>query len=93
MRRKVRKLTPARLRQMVLRERRRLFESDPILKGIEDPEKVTADEVDADAFAGTLEKDIDHLKALKVHERRVRKKLKKIKEAKNRLKRRLLRKL
>jgi len=90
---RVRKLTPSKLRQMVLRERRRLFESDPIVQGIEDPEKVSADEVDADGLADTLEKDIDHLKALKIHEKKIVKKLRRIQEAKKRLKRRLLKKL
>jgi hypothetical protein len=90
---KVRKLTPAKLRSMVLRERKRLFESDPILKGVEDPEKVDADEVEASEYAGSLEKDIDHLKALKVHERRIVKKLKRIQEAKKVLKRKLLKRL
>lgn len=90
---KVRKLTPAKLRSMVLRERKRLFESDPILKGIEEPEKVDAEEVDASELAGSLEKDIDHLKALKVHERRIVNKLKRIQEAKKVLKRKLLKRL
>ena len=90
---RVRKLSPAKLRQMVLRERRRLFESDPILKGIKEPDKVVADEVDADGLADTLEKDIDHLKVLKVHERSLVKKLRRIQEAKKILKRKLLRKL
>tara|TARA_B100000700_G_C14452701_1_gene582380 strand:+ start:356 stop:592 length:237 start_codon:yes stop_codon:yes gene_type:complete len=78
---------------MVLRERKRLFESDPILKGVEDVEKVSADEIDADELAGSLEKDIDHLKVLGIHEKKVIKKLRRIQEAKKRLKRRLLKKL
>ena len=90
---RVKKLTPAKLRQLVLSERKRLFESDPILAGVEDPEKVSAEEVDADEQAGTLEKDIDYLKALKIHEKRIIKKLRKIKEAKSRLKKRLLKRL
>ncbi len=90
---RVRKLTPARLRAMVLQEKRRLFESDPILKGVEDPEKVDAEEVEASEYAGSLEKEIDHLKALKVHERKIVKKLRQIQEAKKRIKRRLLKSL
>ena len=90
---RVRKLTPARLRAMVLQEKRRLFESDPILKGVEDPEKVDAEEVEASEYAGSLEKEIDHLKALKVHERKIVKKLRQIQEAKKRMKRRLLKSL
>ncbi len=90
---RVRKLTPARLRAMVLQEKRRLFESDPILKGVEEPEKVDAEEVEASEYAGSLEKEIDHLKALKVHERKIVKKLRQIQEAKKRIKRRLLKSL
>ena len=50
------------LRKMIVQERRRLREtSDPIEAGIEDVEKVSAEEVDADEQAETLAKDIDHL--------------------------------
>ena len=68
-RKTVKKLTPGMLRKMIVQERRRLREtSDPIAAGVEDPEKVSAEEVDADAQADTLEKDIDHLKVLKIKE-------------------------
>ncbi|HIL97224.1 MAG TPA: hypothetical protein EYG51_15105 [Pseudomonadales bacterium] len=91
---KVRKLTPQMLRRLVLSERRRIREtSDPIAAGIEDVEKVSADEVDADKFADTLEKDIDHLKVLKIQERKLFRTLKKVNSAKKRIKRRLLRKI
>jgi len=91
---RVRKLTPTMLRRLVLAERRRIREtSDPIVAGIEDVEKVSADEVDADGFADTLENDIDHLKVLKIQERRLIKTLKKVNSAKKRAKRRLLRKI
>ena len=90
---RIRKLTPRMLRNMVLQERRRLREtSDPIAAGVEDPEKVHADEVDADAQAGTLEKDIDYLKALKIHEKKLRRTLRRVTEAKGKLKKRVLRK-
>lgn len=91
---KVRKLTPSMLRRLVLSERRKIREtSDPIAAGIEDIEKVTADEVDADGLADSLEKDIDHLKVLKIQERRLVKSLKKVNSAKQRVKRRLLKKI
>ncbi len=94
MARRIRKLTPRMLRRMVLQERRRLREtSDPVAAGVEDPEKVSAEEVDADELAGSLEKDIDYLKALKIHERRLRSKLKRVSEAKGKLKRRLINKI
>ena len=49
---RAKKLTPGMLRKMVLEEktklrRRKLRESDPIVAGLDDPEKVTADEVEA----------------------------------------------
>ena len=67
--------------------------SDPVAAGIEDPEKVDAEEVDADEYADSLEKDIDHMKALKVHEKKLRLKLKKIQEAKKQIRNRVVRKL
>ena len=95
MSRRARKLTPAILRKIVLQEKRRIMRetSDPVAAGIEDPEKVDAEEVDAADQAGSLEKDIDHMKALKVHERNLRLKLKKIQEAKKRVRNRVIRKL
>jgi len=89
-RRRVRKLTPNLLRRIVMEERTRVLrENDPIVQGIEDPEKVDAEEVDADEYANTLEKDLDHLKALKIQESRLRKQLGRISTAKKILVRRL----
>lgn len=95
MSKRARKLTPAILRKIVLQEKRRMMKetSDPVAAGIEDPEKVDAEETDADSYAGSLEKDIDHMKALKVHERKLRLKLKKIQEAKKKIRNRVVRKL
>lgn len=95
MSRRARKLTPAILRQIVLQEKRKMMRetSDPVAAGIEDPEKVDAEEVDADEYADSLEKDIDHMKALKVHEKKLRLKLKKIQEAKKQIRNRVVRKL
>ena len=89
--RKTRKLTPAILRKIVLRERAKLSESsDPIVDGVENPDDVKAEEVDAADLAGSLEKDIDHMKVLQIKEARLRKKLHKIQGIKNKLRRRLL---
>ncbi len=95
MSKRARKLTPAILRTIVLQEKRRMMRetSDPVAAGIEDPEKVNAEETDADEYADSLEKDIDHMKALKVHEKKLRLKLKKIQEAKKRIRNRVVRKL
>tara|TARA_B100000941_G_C28072739_1_gene334846 strand:+ start:222 stop:512 length:291 start_codon:yes stop_codon:yes gene_type:complete len=95
MSKRARKLTPAILRKIVLQEKRRMMKetSDPVAAGIEDPEKVDAEETDADSYADSLEKDIDHMKALKVHEKKIRLKLKKIQEAKKKIRNRVVRKL
>ena len=94
MRRKSKKLTPRLLRRMVMEERARMLEtSDPIADGITDPAKVSAEEVDADDQAKTLEKDIDHLKVLKIHEKKTARRLKRIKEARRALRTRLFKKL
>jgi hypothetical protein len=82
-RKRVRRLTPNLLRRIVQEERSRIIrENDPIVQGIDDPEKVDAEEVDADEYADTLEKDLDHLKALKIQESRLRRRLKKVGTAK-----------
>jgi hypothetical protein len=90
-----RRLTPNMLRTMVLKEKNRMMRetSDPIEAGISDPEKVSAEEVDADEQADTLAKDIDHIKALKIEERKLYQRLVRINEAKKRIKKRLLKKL
>lgn len=91
---RIKKLTPSLLRKIVLEERRKILEtSDPVAAGIEDVEKVSADEVDADDQANTLEKDIDHIKALKIQEARLRNKLKKVSKARRVARSKFLKKL
>ena len=89
------RLTPSMLRKMVLEEKARLVRetSDPIDAGVEDPEKVSAEEKDADEQADTLAKDIDHLKVLKIEEARLYKKLVRIHDTKNKLRKKLLSKI
>lgn len=90
----MKKLTPSVLRKLVLQERKRMLEtSDPIADGVEDPSYVHAEEVDADDLAGSLEKDLDHLKALKIKEANLRKELLKVHETRKRLGRRVLKSL
>lgn len=91
MSKRVRKLTAESLKKMIQEEARKLQveTSDPIAAGVEKIEKVKAEEVDADELAGSLEKDIDYIKALKIHEARLMSKLKRIKEAKNLLSKRI----
>lgn len=50
-----------------------------------DVEDVDAEETDADEFADSLEKKIDYVKALKVEETRLLKRLKRIRESKARV--------
>jgi|TARA_B110000467_G_C18308988_1_gene476680 hypothetical protein len=87
------KLTPKLLRKIVLEERERILESDPIEAGIDDVEKVDAEEKDADEQQDTLAKDIDHMKALKIEEARLVKRFKMVREAKQRLKTRVIKQL
>ena len=86
------KLTPIMLRKMVLEEKARIMRetSDPIEAGVEDPEKVDAEEVDADELADTLAKDLDHIKALKIQEERLKQHYRKIQEVKKALKKRII---
>ena len=63
--------------------------SDPIAAGVDDIEKVSAEETDADELASSLEKDLDHLKALKIHETKLVKKLARLREAKKSLRKRI----
>ena len=95
MAKRVRKLTAKSLKRMIQQEARkiRIESSDPIAAGVEDPEKVSAEEVEAGDLAGSLEKDIDYIRALKIHETELRTKLKKIEEAKNKLSKRIAEKI
>ena len=91
---KIRKLTPSLLRKIVLEEKRRIIrENDPIEAGIEDPEKVDAEETDADEYADSIEKDIDFMKVLKIQERKLKRKMQRIQEAKKKIRSRVTRRL
>ncbi len=92
--RRAKQMTPAQLRRFVMREAAKLSgELEPV-------EKVSAEEVDADGYADSLEKDIDMYKAMKIKEARIKKQHQKmIKEArrvralKNKARKKILRKL
>ncbi len=77
------KLTPSLLRKIVLEEKRKI--SETLEQGKEESEKVAAEETDADELAGSLEKDIDFMAALKIQESMLKKKYKKVQVAKRRL--------
>ena len=81
------KLTPSLLKRLVLEEKRKIMET--LEQGKEDSEKVAADETDADELADSLEKDIDFMAALKIQESMLKKKYKKVQDAKARLVKRI----
>ena len=83
------KLTPTILRKMIQEERRRSRLAETLEQGEEDAAKVDAEEIDADSYADSLEKDLDHLKVLKISESKVRETLKKIMGKKKSLLRKL----
>ncbi len=77
---------------MILEEAENL-KLETLEQGKDDPEKVDAEEVDAGELAGSLEKDIDYMKALKIHEKRLMRRVKQIREARNILRRRVAKKI
>ena len=60
---------------------------------LEPVEKVDAEEVDASEYADSLEKDIDHLKALKINERKLIKTIRKLRERKEVLRKRIAKRI
>lgn len=74
------KLTPALLRTIIEEEVAKFGDMEDVTKRADDTE-----EVDADELAGSLDKKIDFLKALKIEEGRLTKRLSRIKETKQRL--------
>ena len=99
MRRRAKKLTPTLLRKIVLEETKRVRRSRRMrenLSGVLEPvEDVVADEVDADKLGTSvaLEKDIDHAKVLKLEEAKLTRRIKKIREARKRVRARIARRL
>jgi len=94
MSRRVKKMSSGILKRMIVQEAAKL-RREVLETGKEDVEKVAAatDEVDADGFADSIEQDVDWMQALKIHERRLTKKLREVRKAKNRIGRRLSRKI
>ena len=83
MSKRVRRITPDFLKKIVMEEAQKLKKESVEGGELTPAEKVDAEEVDASEYAGSLEKDIDHIKALKIHEKRLIRKIKQIREAKN----------
>ena len=88
------RMSASQLRRFVLRE------SEKLTGELEPVEDVSAEEVDADGYAETLESDIDMYKAMKIKETRLRRKYRKmmsearkVRKNKRLAKKRILRKL
>lgn len=75
----VKKLTSGLLRKIVLAEIAKFGDMEPT----EDRTK-SAEDTDADEFAGSLENHIDFIKALKIEDTRISKRLRNVREAKRR---------
>ena len=87
-------MSVSQLRRFVIRE------SEKLTGELEAVEDVSAEEVDADGYADTLEQDIDMYKAMKIKETRLRRKYRKmmsearkVRKNKRIAKKRILRKL
>ena len=87
-------MSASQLRRFVLRE------SEKLTGELEPVEDVSAEEVDADGYADTLEQDIDMYKAMKIKEARLRRRYRKmmsearkVRKNKRIAKKRILRKL
>ena len=83
------------LRNFVLREAKKAKKMhEQALSGkLEDVADVEAEEVDADSLADALEKDIDHVKALDIQEKKLRHKLRQIQETKKKIRSRILKRI
>lgn len=80
--RRVKSMSIEELRRFVIDEAKKMggFGDVRDIEDVPDP-----DEVDADAYAGSLEKQVNFLKALKVERRRLRKRLIELNERERRL--------
>ena len=87
----MKRMTPNQLKRFIVKEAKRL--SETLEQGKDDVEKVDAKEVDADKLAKTLEKDVDFMKALKIKESRLKKRLAQIAEAKKLVRTRIMKRL
>ena len=93
-RRRANRMSASQLRRFVIRE------SEKLTGELEPVEDVSAEEVDADGYADTLESDIDMYKAMKIKEAKLRRRYRKmmsearkVRKNKRIAKKRILRKL
>ena len=92
MARKARKITPSFLKKIIFEEAKKL-RLETLEQGEEDSTKVDAEETDADELAGALAQDIDYIKALKIQESRLKRKLSRVRKAKDLLSKRIINKI
>jgi len=94
MSRRVRRITPAVLKKMIVDEARKL-RTEVLETGQSDVEKVAkaAPEVDAGDLADSLEKDIDFVKALKIKEARLARRLREVRKTKDQLRKRITKRI
>ena len=76
----------------IIKEEMAVLNEEGLTGELEDVEKVAKDvpETEASEYASALEQDIDFMKALKIQEQRLAKKMSRIKEAKRKLRSRIL---
>lgn len=82
------KLTPAMLKQIIAEESKKFGDEENVEKRADDTE-----ETDADELADSLDKHIDFMKALKIEEARLIKRLSKVQETRKRAARSLIAKI
>lgn len=80
MRVKAKQITPTQLKNIIIAEAKKIQET--LEQGKDDPTKVRAEEVDPEDLADTLAKNVDHMKALKIKETRLRTELAKVENRK-----------
>ena len=80
------RLTDDVLKKIIIEEKLKFKRSKKLKETLEqkkcEPNKIRAQEVDADEFAGTLENQIDFIKALKIEENKLVKKLNNLRQIK-----------
>jgi len=87
------RLTGAALKRYILREARKLQEENLASVDPMEPVDVSAEEYEAGEEADQLEKDIDHIKALKIEETKLINRLRRLREVKKIVKNRMLKKI
>ncbi len=92
MAKRVRRITPDFLKKIIVQEARKL-RMETLEQGKDEAEQVAADEVEADEFADTLEKEIDFIKALKIKEARLVESLKRLRAKKSKMRQRIQRRI